>query len=162
MEDESSSAPRSRTNSLGSTDRDFVFQRAHVTDCTIVNGENGAKFAVWKVSLVMQPSAGQDPYHPCIVVYKRYSDFYQFREQLIRQCQEAHLSNLDLPQLPPRVKWYESWRYQDVNLNKAWLAKRRQGLDYFLNKVLLNQEIVTAARELIVGFLDKQPATNGL
>lgn len=161
MDDETASqSPRSRSNSLDANDT-FTFHRAQVTDCTVVNGENGSKFAVWKVSLAMQPCQGPETYHPSIVIYKRYSDFYRFRELLVRQCQESQLSTVDIPRLPSRVKWYESWRYQDVNLNKVWLAKRRQGLDYFLNKVLLNHQLVAANRELVTEFLDRQPEVNG-
>ncbi|QLL33163.1 hypothetical protein HG536_0E00730 [Torulaspora globosa] len=131
--------------------------RAHVTDCTVVSGENGSKFAVWKVTLELQrPDAPADG-HPSVAIYKRYSEFRRFRDQLARRCPAS-----DLPQLPPRVSWYQSWRYQDVNLDRAWLARRRQGLDYFLNKILLDQTLVAANRELIVRFLEPQPAANGL
>lgn len=159
MDDESSQNGRNRSDSTG-LNQNFNFQRAQVSDCTVVNGEHGAKFAVWKVTLVLQPSDYNASYYPRIVAYKRYSDFYQFRQQIIRQCKEAHENAIEIPQLPPRVKWYETWRYQDINLNKVWLAKRRQGLEYFLNHILLNNEIVTIAKDLIISFIEKQPVAN--
>lgn len=152
-------AARSRSNS-SAVNQNFNFQKAIVSDCTIVNGENGAKFAVWKVTLFLQPSSENVTYYPRIISYMRYSDFYNFRELLIRRCKETQGPVIDIPKLPPRIKWYESWRYQDVNLNKIWLAKRRQGLDYFLNHILLNNAIVTVAKDLIISFLESRHANS--
>lgn len=131
----------------------FSFLKAHVSDCTIVNGENGAKFAVWKVTLILQDNQGNAACNPRITTYMRYSEFVQFREELIQKSPTEHM---EIPKLPPSVKWYESWRYQDVNLNKKWLAKRRQGLEFFLNHVLLNKGLNPIARALILEFIDKK------
>lgn len=155
VDDEQSNRESGLSEAEDALNQNFTFLRAHVTDCTVVNGENGCKFAVWKVSLVLQSFDHNNAYRPCIDVYKRYSDFFHFREALVRQCKEANLRAVDIPQLPPRVKWYETWRYQEVNLDKRWLAKRRQGLDYFMNKVLLNSTILASARNLIIKFLEE-------
>lgn len=156
MDDEHSNHESGSADGEDVLNQNFTFLRAHVSDCTIVNGENGSKFAVWKLSLVLQSLDNDGVYRPCIDVYKRYSDFYRFRESLVRQCKESDLHRIDIPPLPPRVKWYETWRYQDVNLNKVWLAKRRQGLDYFMNKVLLNSAVIAIARDLIFKFLEER------
>lgn len=159
MDDERSIQESMSGEAEDASDQNFTFLKAHVTDCTVVNGENGSKFAVWKVSLVLQSFDHNGAYRPCIDVYKRYSEFHKFRESLVRKCKEADLHTVDIPRLPPRVKWYETWRYQDVNLNKVWLAKRRRGLDYFMNKVLLNSTLVSTARDLIVKFLEETAIT---
>ncbi|AQZ17915.1 YPT35 (YHR105W) [Zygosaccharomyces parabailii] len=135
--------------------RNFSLQRCQVSDCTIVNGENGTKFAVWKVTLLLHPSACHSQlYYPRVETYRRYSDFCKFREQLIARCIGAHRPNIDVPMLPSRVKWYETWHYQEINLDRNWLSKRRQGLEFFLNHVLLNDELVELARDLVVKFLE--------
>ncbi|QLQ80722.1 hypothetical protein HG537_0E00750 [Torulaspora globosa] len=131
----------------------FAVVRAQVTDCTIVTGEEGCKFAVWKVTLVLQPH-DDTRCRTTISLFKRYSQFRRLHDQLVQRCREAGLP-AQLPQLPPRVSWYRSWRYQEANLDRSWLARRRQGLDYFVNKILLDQSLVNAHRELIEEFLER-------
>lgn len=138
----------------------FSLQRCQVSDCTIVNGENGTRFAVWKVTLLLHPAGcSSKVYFPRVETYRRYSDFCRFREQLVQCCLDAHRPNIDVPALPAGVKWYEAWHYQEINLNHNWLSRRRQGLEFFLNHVLLNDELVSLARDLVVKFLE--PPQNG-
>ena len=33
----------------------LVSQKAHVSDCTIVNGDHGTKFAVWRITVFLEP-----------------------------------------------------------------------------------------------------------
>lgn len=135
----------------------FAVVRAHVTDCTVVSGENGCDFAVWKVTVVLALADGRCS----VALYKRYSEFRLLRDQLARRCREARLP-AELPQLPPRVSWYRCWHYQEANLDREWLARRRQGLDSFLNKILLDQQLVAANRELIASFLEPSEAAQSL
>lgn len=134
----------------------YSLQKCQVTDCTIVNGENGTKFAVWKVTLLLHPqdTTSQAVYYPRVETFRRYSDFCRLRERLVERCSDAHRPNIDVPLLPPGVKWYDTWHYQEINLDRTWLSKRRQGLEFFLNHVLLNGELVTLARDLVVKFLE--------
>ncbi|GAV46685.1 hypothetical protein ZYGR_0A02790 [Zygosaccharomyces rouxii] len=134
----------------------YSLQRCQVSDCTIVNGENGTKFAVWKITLLLHPqdTASQQVYYPRVETFRRYSDFCQLREQLIKRCIDEQRPNIDVPELPPGVKWYDVWRYQEINLNRKWLSKRRQGLEFFLYHVLLNGELISLARDLVVKFLE--------
>ena len=39
---------RTRPRRSSSINANFSFQKAHVSDCTIVNGDHGTKFAVWR------------------------------------------------------------------------------------------------------------------
>lgn len=138
----------------------YSLQKCQVGDCTIVNGENGTKFAVWKVTLLLHPqdTASQSAYYPRVETFRRYSDFCQLREQLVRRCADSQRANIDVPKLPPGVKWYDIWRYQEANLDHNWLSKRRQGLEYFINHVLLNGELIVLARDLVVKFLEPSQA----
>lgn len=128
------------------------FKQIIVGDCTIVNSNQTNKFSVWQVELVLAPTDRSGGSSPRIQLYKRYSDFENLRNRLIQALpSELHQS---IPSLPPKVRWYESWRYQDVNFDKKWLAKRRAGLEYFLNQVLLNERVVNSARTCIRNFLE--------
>lgn len=134
----------------------YSLQKCQVTDCTIVNGENGTKFAVWKITLFLQPqdTTSQRAYYPRVETFRRYSDFDQFRGLLIKRCIDKNRPHIDVPELPPAVKWYDLWRYQEINLDRNWLSKRRQGLEFFLCHVLLNEDLIAIARDLIVKFLE--------
>lgn len=129
------------------------FQRVYVSDCTIVNGENGTKFAVWKVTMILQNSQENTACCSSVVTYMRYTDFANFRDVLLQRAPSQHT---EIPNLPPKVKWYDAWRHQDVNLNKNWLARRRQGLEFFLNHVMLNRDLFDIAKELILEFMDRK------
>lgn len=145
---------QSRRSSVAN--QNFYFERVFVSDCTIVSGEEHTpKFAVWKVTAVMHPL---NPTHDGsfqIKTYKRYSDFVRFREQLLDKVRDKRPQSLkEIPELPPAVKWYYyGWKYDEVNLDKKWLAKRRKGLELFINQVLLNNHVMEIARDLIIQFL---------
>lgn len=140
----------------------FYFERAFVSDCTIVAGEERTpRFAVWKVTAVMHPL---NPAHDGsfqIQTYKRYSDFVKFREQLLERIRDRMPQSVnEIPALPPPVKWYYyGWNYDKVNLDKRWLARRRRGLELFTNQVLLNNHVMEIARDLVIQFLRSRTPT---
>ncbi|EHN02041.1 Ypt35p [Saccharomyces cerevisiae x Saccharomyces kudriavzevii VIN7] len=151
---------RTRPRRGSSINANFSFQKAHVSDCTIINGDHGTKFAVWRITVFLEPnltvfSAQKESYK--IQTYRRYSDFVKLRENLLTRIQTAKpekLHFLQIPHLPPSVQWYSTWKYQQVNLNKDWLAKRQRGLEYFLNHVILNSGLVEIAKDILIQFLE--------
>ncbi|AEY95410.1 FACL108Cp [Eremothecium gossypii FDAG1] len=128
-----------------------------VGDCTIVDARTPCaplqgRFAVWTVALQLH-----SPDTPrSLTLRKRYSDFVRFRERLLL-CLPPPLRRA-VPPLPPPVPWYDAWRYSDVNLDRAWLAARRAGLERFLQQVLLNRALVAAASVVVRGFLEPPAA----
>ncbi|KAL3232321.1 Endosomal/vacuolar adapter protein YPT35 [Nakaseomyces bracarensis] len=145
---------QSRRSSIANSN--FYFEKVFVSDCTIVSGEEHTpKFAVWKVTVVMHPlnSTHTGSFH--IRTYKRYSDFVKFRECLLDRIREERPQSVkEIPALPPTVKWYYyGWKYDEVNLDKNWLAKRRKGLELFINQVLLNSHVMEIAKDLVIQFL---------
>ncbi|QHS73743.1 Ypt35p [Saccharomyces paradoxus] len=151
---------RTRPRRSSSINANFSFQKAHVSDCTIVDGDHGTKFAVWRITVFLEPNlnafaAKRESYK--IQTYKRYSDFVKLREDLltrIKTVKPEKLHCLQIPSLPPSVQWYSSWKYQQVNLNKDWLAKRQRGLEYFLNHIILNSGLVEMAKDILIQFLE--------
>ncbi|AJU18443.1 BCN_G0025710.mRNA.1.CDS.1 [Saccharomyces cerevisiae] len=151
---------RTRLRRSSSINANFSFQKAHVSDCTIVNGDHGTKFAVWRITVFLEPNlkafaAKRESYK--IQTYKRYSDFVRLRENLLTRIKTAKpekLNCLQIPHLPPSVQWYSSWKYQEVNLNKDWLAKRQRGLEYFLNHIILNSSLVKMTKDILIQFLE--------
>ncbi|AET40252.1 Ypt35p Ecym_5509 [Eremothecium cymbalariae DBVPG len=127
---------------------------AHIVGCTTINADryddksSQCKFTVWTIEAEFQTTDT-----PRVIrLSKRYSDFVDFRELLL-----AHLPTrlqTAVPKLPPQVKWYNAWRYQDANFNKLWLCQRRDGLNYFLDQVLLNHTVVSHAPAVIQKFLE--------
>lgn len=156
-----------RTNS--SVNDNFNFARACVTDCTIVTGDNNVKFAMWKITIFLQPSdtlVANDTKpkvaSPQIQIYKRYSDFVSFRSIIVNkiksreQTTKVQLLLPKIPTLPGGVPWYKAWKYQKVNLNKKWLIERRIVLEMFLNGIILNRDIVEICHKEILTFLEHQ------
>lgn len=47
---------RTRPRRSSSINANFSFQKAHVSDCTIVNGDHGTKFAVWRITVFLEPN----------------------------------------------------------------------------------------------------------
>ena len=146
---------RTRPRRSSSINSSFSFQKAHVSDCTIVNGDHGTKFAVWRITIFLEPNsnvvaAKKESYK--VQTYKRYSDFVKLRDDLLTRLKTAKpekLHCLQIPKLPPSVQWYSTWKYQQVNLNKDWLAKRQRGLEYFLNHTILNSGLVEIAKDIL-------------
>lgn len=149
-------------------DPGFVFLKAFVGNSTMVSGDDGNKYMVWKVTIVLKPPLNDDQrvtISPKIEVFRRYSDFVTLRNELVEHVKRLKqenignskiimkIKNIQIPDLPPRVPWYDLWQYNDVNLDSRWLLKRRRGLEYFLNYVLLDKYIVEFCRETIRSFL---------
>ncbi|SCU93106.1 LAMI_0E13234g1_1 [Lachancea mirantina] len=128
------------------------FKHITVGDCTIVNTQ-WSRFAVWQIELVLCATATTGGTNPRIYVYKRYTDFVRFRARLLDALPASLRANV--PDLPPKVSWLESWQYDNVNLNNKWLARRRAGLDLFLNQVLLNDTLLSKAIGCVREFLEK-------
>ncbi|CEP60682.1 Ypt35p LALA0_S01e16556g [Lachancea lanzarotensis] len=128
------------------------FQNVTVGGCTIVNSLNN-KFTVWQVELTLASNGPSERGSPKINVYKRYTDFVVFRERLIRELPLVLRANV--PGLPPKISWYDALRYEDANFQSSWLARRRAGLELFLNQLLLNDKMLEAAVELVKRFLEK-------
>ncbi|SCU77847.1 LADA_0A02520g1_1 [Lachancea dasiensis] len=147
--------PISLENNEGSSEDLSVpslhFRDVIVGNCTIVNGQNN-KFTVWQVELTLAPMQMSGRSCPKIKVYKRYTDFVNFRDELVRSLPADLRPNV--PSLPPKVSWYDSWRYGDANFNNGWLAHRRSGLELFLNQLLLNDKIMAEALECVKRFLE--------
>lgn len=161
--DESDEELETTHNSASQTtqaNKRLKFSSVKVSDCTIVTGDNGDRFAVWKITVFVASRYGPNPPtsssptnipigSPQIQTYKRYSDFVAFRNSIMNKLGDR----MEIPSLPPGVPWYDSWKYQDVNFDKKWLAKRRRGLERFLEQVLLDRELVLLAKNEIRTFL---------
>ncbi|KAJ9502412.1 hypothetical protein H2202_002478 [Exophiala xenobiotica] len=65
-----------------------------------------------------------------MTIRKRYSEFDELRSKLIKAF--PHSTNSSLPPLPPKSAIYK--------FRRKFLEKRREGLAYFLNCVMLNPE----------------------
>lgn len=92
-------------------------QGVRVGECTIVTGDQG-KFACW--SIVVNTSSSST-----VTLRKRYSELDRLRQRLIRE-----LPGIEVPKLPPKRMLN--------NLDSKFLAKRRSGIEWFLNCVLLD------------------------
>lgn len=138
------------------------FSRVQVSDCIIISGDDNTKFAVWKITVRLEQSSKITKSRKPVVsrqihVYRRYSAFVQFRDELIRIIRlKRPNSEIPVPPLPPGVPWYDIWQYQEVNLEKGWLNKRRKGLEFFMNSVLLNKTIVDLCQGTIRTFLQRR------
>ncbi|CAL9729661.1 endosomal/vacuolar adapter protein Ypt35p [Monosporozyma unispora] len=159
---------RRRSNSAINSKYNFL--KAFIGNSTVIRGNNGSKYMVWKITIVLKPrirNINTDQDHiasPQIEIYKRYSEIDQFRTDLVNHINmlkqqdnpdnvRLNLTNIKIPELPPKVPWYDMWQYNDVNFNKKWLLKRRKGIEYFLNYVLLNKYIVESCQEIIKSFI---------
>ncbi|GMM37367.1 Ypt35 protein [Saccharomycopsis crataegensis] len=92
----------------------------YIGDCTLVRGSGAYRYAVWTITI--ETSAGSK-----YTIYKRYSDFVNLRELLIRYFPRNKPEVPDLPQ----KRFFN-------NLDNDFLQKRRMGLEYFLSSVMLN------------------------
>ncbi|CCH58159.1 hypothetical protein TBLA_0A03600 [Henningerozyma blattae CBS 6284] len=146
----------------------LALYKVTVSDCTIVKGSNGGEFAVWKVTVLLTKEDSsssqednnnvlQEMNYRKIQVYRRYSDFELFRKQIIDRLKEQQQVGkvVNLPSLPPKVPWYDLWKYQDINLDKKWLNNRQRGLNHFLNHILLDVEIRRVSKDIIIKFLNR-------
>ena len=72
--------------------------------------------------------------HSLMMIPNRYSEFQALRDQLLTTFPNSASS---LPPLPPKSLLYK--------FRPKFLEKRRAGLEYFLNCVLLNPEFSSSA-----------------
>ncbi|ROV96370.1 hypothetical protein VPNG_09062 [Cytospora leucostoma] len=95
-----------------------------VTDYVVVNGSatNIGAFVVWNIRV--ETLSG-----PFMNIRKRYSEFDDFRHQLIQAFPSFEAA---VPALPPKSVI--------AKFRPNFLEKRRAGLQYFLNCILLNPE----------------------
>ncbi|KAH9893006.1 Phox-like domain-containing protein [Xylariomycetidae sp. FL2044] len=95
-----------------------------VTDYTIVNNSttNIGAFVVWNIKVETLTGSFMD-------IRKRYSEFDDFRWRLIRTFPNFEAA---VPELPPKSLISK--------FRPRFLEKRRAGLQYFLNCILLNPE----------------------
>ncbi|CAB4252022.1 similar to Saccharomyces cerevisiae YHR105W YPT35 Endosomal protein of unknown function [Maudiozyma barnettii] len=160
--------PTRKHRACSSVNDNFNFSKVSVTDCTILKGDNTSKFAMWKITIILQPSETliertnkPQVAYPKVQTYKRYSDFVTFRNIIINkivtngETSENILLLSKIPKLPPKIPWYEIWQYQKANYNKKWLIERRIGLEIFLNGIVLNQDVVQICRSEILRFLEE-------
>lgn len=159
-----------RQSSSSAINSKYNFLKAFIGYATVTGGDGGSKYTVWKITIVLKPrisNRNNDQNHvasPQIEMYKRYSEFDQFRNDLWNRIEmlkqqssqdtiRLGLKNTTIPELPPKVPWYDIWKYNDVNFNNRWLLKRRKGLEYFLNYVLLDKYIVESCQDIIKSFI---------
>ncbi|SCV06132.1 LANO_0H22804g1_1 [Lachancea nothofagi CBS 11611] len=128
------------------------FRDIRVGNCTIVNSQNN-KFTVWQIEVTLAPTGISGRSSPKIHIYKRYTEFEAFREKMMQTLSADLRPNV--PPLPPKLSWYDAWRYEDANFKSGWLARRRAGLELFLNTLLLNDKILLEGVECIKEFLKK-------
>ncbi|TGZ83909.1 PX-domain-containing protein [Ascodesmis nigricans] len=102
---------------------------ARVVDYAIVSGSRtrAGAYVIWSCAIETFEGAS-------FTVRKRYSEFWQLREQL----KATFPRSLEyLPQLPPKSTFSK--------FRPKFLESRRQGLSYFLSVVLLNPEFAGSA-----------------
>lgn len=150
----------------------YIFSKVFVGNSTLVRGDrNGTKYIVWRITLILKPQREISNKRDNIIIasprfdiYKRYSEFEKFRNDLISHLNllkkqdlpenvKRKLNDVIIPKLPPKVPWYNLWEYYEINLDPKWLLKRRKGLEFFLNSIFLNKVIVKLCRYIIKSFI---------
>ncbi|KAH6609419.1 hypothetical protein Trco_002765 [Trichoderma cornu-damae] len=119
-------AIRLRDNDTNDDDRNSACwaKSVEVTDYIVVNGSNtniGA-FVVWNVRVETLNGSYMN-------IRKRYSEFDDFRHKLTLSFPNFKAA---VPELPPKSEIFK--------FRPKFLQKRRAGLQYFLNCILLNPE----------------------
>ena len=97
-----------------------------IDDYTIVRGSLSpaiGAYVVWNVNVLTLDGGPMK-------IRKRYSEFDELRQKLVAAFPNATLSSL--PMLPPKSAVYK--------FRAKFLERRRAGLQYFLNCVMLNPE----------------------
>lgn len=142
-----------RTTTVNPLNEEFNFLRVQINDCTMVKGIQGNTFAVWKITVLLQT---KNTYNELVTntieFYRRYSEFVNFREQLVKRSQYYNF-NCNIPKLPPKLPWYCILHYEADNLNKKWLIKRQKGLNAFINGVIMHKDVVEHLKDLIIQFI---------
>ncbi|KAF7845911.1 hypothetical protein BT93_L0093 [Corymbia citriodora subsp. variegata] len=95
-----------------------------ISDHVVINGKTGiGDYVVWICLVEMLDG-------PSMTIRKRYSDFDELRKRLVVAFPES--TRTSLPPLPPKSAIY---RYK-----QRFLDKRKDGLIYFLNAVMLSPQ----------------------
>lgn len=95
-----------------------------VGDHHVIQGEVGKPYIVWTVKITINESNFSS-----ITLYKRYSDFFEFRKKIIHATGDANI-----PPLPPKDDFsLDRWIW-----SANWLEERKKGLQWFLSNILLN------------------------
>ncbi|KAK7743468.1 hypothetical protein SLS53_004002 [Cytospora paraplurivora] len=118
------SSEETRTSYGRDRNRACWAKSVEVTDYVVVNGSatNIGAFVVWNIRV--ETLSG-----PFMNIRKRYSEFDDFRHQLIQAFPSFEAA---VPALPPKSVI--------AKFRPNFLEKRRAGLQYFLNCILLNPE----------------------
>ncbi|KAJ9615526.1 PX domain-containing protein ypt35 [Cladophialophora chaetospira] len=96
-----------------------------ITEYVIIRGNPLGAGAYVVYSCIVQTLDGGP-----MTIRKRYSEFDELREKLVKEFPQSTKSSL--PPLPPKSAIYK--------FRPKFLEKRREGLEYFLNCVMLNPE----------------------
>lgn len=153
-------------------DSNFIFSKVFVGNYTLVRGDrNGTEYIIWRITLILEPQraipnkiSDRIMVSPRFDIYKRYSEFVKFRNDLICHLESLKkqdlpdnlrrkLNNIIVPELPPKVPWYNLWEYYEINLDRKWLLNRRKGLEFFLNSIFLNKVIVELCKDCFKLFI---------
>jgi hypothetical protein len=118
LRDNDTSEPNDRNNACWA-------KSVEIADYTVVNGgaaTNVGAFVVWNIRVETLSGSFMN-------VRKRYSEFDEFRRQLVQSFPNSEAA---MPSLPPKS--------MISRFRPRFLEKRRAGLQYFLNCILLNPE----------------------
>ncbi|ODV93789.1 hypothetical protein PACTADRAFT_51538 [Pachysolen tannophilus NRRL Y-2460] len=111
------------TDGLGGTNRGIRklwCKRVVVGEYVIISGNNGAKYIVWTITVETLKNSK-------IVTRKRYKEFEELHRYLVEKYPQRVI---EIANLPPKSVFQ--------NYDSRFLEKRRHGLEFFLNSVLLN------------------------
>ncbi|KAL7924107.1 Phox homologous domain-containing protein [Trichoderma austrokoningii] len=120
-------AIRLRDNDTNDDDRNSACwaKSVEITDYIFINGSNNTNigaFIVWNISVETMNGSYMN-------IRKRYSEFDDFRRKLTQSFPNFRAA---VPELPPKSTLFK--------FRPKFLEKRRAGLQYFLNCILLNPE----------------------
>ncbi|RCK64807.1 PX domain-containing protein YPT35 [Candida viswanathii] len=104
----------------------------HITNVLVgeyhlISGEFGKSYISWQIKITIN-----DLDYSSIILYKRYNDIYQLRQDLLHVFQGS--KDVNIPDLPPK----DTLSVDRFLMSKNWLEDRRKGLQWFLSNVLLD------------------------
>lgn len=108
----------------------------HITNVIVgeyhlISGEFGKSYMTWQIKITIN-----DLDYSSIVLYKRYNEIYQLRQDLLKifPPHDHTITTNIVPSLPPK----DNLSLDRLMMSKNWLEERRKGLQWFLSNVLLN------------------------
>lgn len=109
----------------------------HITNVIVgeyhlISGEFGKSYMTWQIKITIN-----DLDHSSIILYKRYNEIYQLRQDLLKIFPNTinnNNNNNNVPSLPPK----DNLSLDRLLMSKNWLEERRKGLQWFLSNVLLD------------------------